>query len=861
MDQSRAFLPKFGIWSDTTFIRPRLLPSDDPNTIRAGRRRKPTQPSGSRERADAPERQREQPRPSSGTGGGVGGGGGYAGGGGYSGGSGGGTGSSGGLGSLLPGGGGKTPLLVVLIIIVVVLCVGSTQLGDLFGGSPAGNLPSGSEPGLLATEPPQVVVPNLNPTNTPRPRPTAFNSSSGEGDTWTVMLFQDADDKVLEQDIYIDLNEAEKVGSTENVKIVAQTDRFRGGFTGDGDWTSTKRFLVTQDDDLKTVSSQQLADLGEANMASGDTLIDFVTWAVQTYPADKYALILSDHGMGWPGGWSDPTSSEGGDRRIPLSSALGDQLYLMELDDVLTRIQEQTSIGQFELIGMDACLMSHLEVYSALQPHARYAVASQETEPSLGWAYSSFLAELAANPNMDGGTLGQLIVDSYIVDDQRIVDDEARAEFLRPSSPFGGSFSAAQITNQLTRDITITTVDLQALPALIDSMNEFAYNLQNVDQSAIAQARSYAQSFTNIFGNQVPPSYIDLGHFAQLVARATGDTQISQLTQQVLDAISQTVIAEKHGSNKSGATGISIYFPNSTLYSSPITGAQSYVAVSNRFAGETLWDDFLAYHYIGRSFEPASNTMAIPETNDRVTAPGAEGGISLSPITVSNTVAAPGSPILLSTQIQGKNIGFIKLFVGLHDPNANSIYVADSDYLESAESQELNGVYYPVWDPDGDFKLEFEWEPIVFAINDGSTTAVALFTPQSYGKAAEDAVYTVEALYTFADGSGQRRARLYFRDGMLRQVFGFTGDQAAGAPREITPEAGDQVTIIEKWMDLDANGRVTGVVEENGETLTFGSQMFTWETLDAPVGNYVVGFVAEDLDGNAYEVYTNVSVE
>ncbi|HWQ84240.1 MAG TPA: clostripain-related cysteine peptidase, partial [Anaerolineales bacterium] len=671
----------------------------------------------------------------------------------------------------------------------------------------------------------------------------------------------DADDKVLEQDIYIDLNEAEKVGSTENVKIVAQTDRFSGGFTGDGDWTSTKRFLVTQDNDLKTVSSQQITDLGEVNMASGDSLVDFVAWVVQNYPADKYALILSDHGMGWPGGWSDPTSTEGGDPRIPLSSALGDELYLMELDEALTRVREQAGIDQFELIGMDACLMSHLEVYSALQPHARFAVASQETEPSLGWAYSSFLSELAANPNMDGGTLGNFIVESYIVDDQRIVDDQARAEFLRPSSPFGGSFSAAQITNQLTRDITITTVDLAALPVLIDSVNDFAFTLQNVDQSAVAQSRSYAQSFTNIFGSQVPPSYIDLGHFVQLVARATGDSQISQLAQQVMDSLSQTVIAEKHGSNKSGATGISIYFPNSTLYSSPITGAQSYVQVSNRFARETIWDDFLAYHYIGRSFQPAQDTQVIPEASDRVTPPGAEGGIILSPITASSSIAAPGSPILLSTEVTGKNIGFIKLFVGLHDPNANSIYVADTDYLESAQSQELNGVYYPVWDEDGNFNLEFEWEPVVFAINDGSNSAIALFTPESYGKAVEDAVYTVEALYTFADGSGQRRARLYFRDGMLRQVFGFTGEQATGAPREITPEAGDQITIIEQWMDLDENGRVTGTVEENGETLTFGNQMFTWETLDAPVGNYVVGFIAEDLDGNEYEVYTNVSVQ
>ncbi len=65
--------------------------------------------------------------------------------------------------------------------------------------------------------------------------------------------------------------------------------------------------------------SQEVADLGEVNMADGQTLVDFVTWAVQTYPADKYVLILSDHGMGWPGGWSDPTAGRGDDRRIPLA--------------------------------------------------------------------------------------------------------------------------------------------------------------------------------------------------------------------------------------------------------------------------------------------------------------------------------------------------------------------------------------------------------------------------------------------------------------------------------------------------------------------------------------------------------------
>lgn len=52
--------------------------------------------------------------------------------------------------------------------------------------------------------------------------PAAANSTVTDGQTWTILLYQDADDKVLEQDIFIDFNEAERVGSTDRVKIVAQ---------------------------------------------------------------------------------------------------------------------------------------------------------------------------------------------------------------------------------------------------------------------------------------------------------------------------------------------------------------------------------------------------------------------------------------------------------------------------------------------------------------------------------------------------------------------------------------------------------------------------------------------------------------
>jgi len=193
------------------------------------------------------------------------------------------------------------------------------------------------------------------------------------------MLYQDADDKILEQDIYVDLNEAERVGSSDRVNIVAQMDRFKGGYKGDGNWTGAGRFYVTQDDDLGRVESQVLADLGEIDMSDPRTLVDFVTWAMAAYPADKYALILSDHGMGWPGGWSDPTATGGADRSIPLTGALGDQLYLHELDAALDEIRATTGLDKFELIGMDACLMGHLEVFAALAPHAPWEEAARIT--------------------------------------------------------------------------------------------------------------------------------------------------------------------------------------------------------------------------------------------------------------------------------------------------------------------------------------------------------------------------------------------------------------------------------------------------------------------------------------------------
>jgi hypothetical protein len=798
-----------------------------------------------RRRGEKPTRQAERPvrretgRPSSTPSGGTTGGG-----------------ISGGIpgGSLLKSSGGKMGcggILLVGVVIILYIVMGG-GLGDMTAP------PEDESP--MDYQEPEVA----SPTRTPWPTPVV--SGAGSDDTWLVMVYQDADDQALEQDIFIDLNEMERIGSTENVRIVSQIDRFRGGYSGDGNWHNARRYLVLYDDDLNSLGSELLGEVGEVNMADGDTLVDFVTWAVSSYPSENYVLIMSDHGMGWPGGWSDPDPGTRDSGSAPLIRQLGhDSIYLSELDDALTQIQANTGIDKFELIGMDACLMSQLEIYSMLQPYARYAVASEETEPGLGWAYSAFLSLLVYDPSIETAQLATNIVDTYIDQDERIVDDQARNEFLQQNSSTGGFFgfsrvSADQLASQLEQNITLTAVDLTALPDLNEEFNAFAYAMQSIDQQAVAMARSYAQSYTSIFGRNVPASYIDLGHFVQLVAKYSKDASIQSMADSVLGALDEVIVAERHGRSKPGSTGIAFYFPNSSLYKNATTGIQSYSQIAERFTRVSLWDDFMGFHYANRVFEPDAFETVSPSTSSITRAPGTS-EISISNISASSRSVTPGDFIELSADIQGENIGYIYFFTGLYDPDSNSILVADTDYLESADTQSQNGVYYPVWPEGGDFRMNFDWEPTLFSITDGTQSAVALFNPASYGANPEEALYAVEGTYTFNDTGEQRKAEMLFKDGRLFQVFGYYGDDTAGAPTEISPAPGDSFTILYQWMELDSSGRVTGVVPEEGETLVFGSAPFEWEQVYAPAGDYLVGFIVSDLDGNRTQAYLQVQVE
>ena len=106
------------------------------------------------------------------------------------------------------------------------------------------------------------------------------------------------------------------------------------------------------------------------------------------------------------------------------------------------RGRPQAGSGQFELIGLDACLMDHVEVMDALAPHACYAVFSQETEPALGVHTRRSCRVWRRILRRMAWRRPRRLSRCYIHQDQRIVDRQARDAWIGRGSLALGSASA-----------------------------------------------------------------------------------------------------------------------------------------------------------------------------------------------------------------------------------------------------------------------------------------------------------------------------------------------------------------------------------------------------------------------------------
>ena len=214
---------------------------------------------------------------------------------------------------------------------------------------------------------------------------------------WTVMVYMDGDQD--HGDLYLgpwvthDIDkELAVVGSNADVQVVALADRGRYPSKADGAWKGARIFHITQG--MKATADNAVADWGQIDMGSPQTLIDFVDWARGAYPAKHYALFMWDHGWGWwPGNTMEDDTSN-------------DYLDMDELRDALQ------TLGGVDMVGWDTCLGQTIEVEAQLRGFAKAVAGSEDSIGYTGFAYDYLLKHLQAAPSMDADKLAILAAKS-----------------------------------------------------------------------------------------------------------------------------------------------------------------------------------------------------------------------------------------------------------------------------------------------------------------------------------------------------------------------------------------------------------------------------------------------------------------
>ncbi len=414
---------------------------------------------------------------------------------------------------------GKSSLLSIIIVVLVLLIGGgggsllglfggdtqsastgmSSSLASILGGLGGGSVSTGWD-GATNTG-------TLNESVVTGARAKRTEIVGGGKDTFTIMVYMCGTDLESKHGMATaDLKEMYNANLSDKINIVVYTG-------GCKEWqNSVISPKVNQIYKVETGGLRCLvADDGNAAMTKPATLSGFIKWANKNYPANRTALIFWDHGGGSISGYGYDEKNSG-----------SGSMTLKGINDAL-----KSAGVTFDFIGFDACLMATAETGLMLSDYADYMIASEETEPGVGWYYTTWLNELSKNTSMPTTSIGKNICDSFL--------------------------SACNQTcpGQKT---TLSVVDLAELEATLPAnLKSFASSTSALIDNKQYEVVSNARTNTREFASSSKIDQVDLVHLALNMGTAEG--------KQLADAVRSAVKYNVTSSNMTNAYGLSIYFP------------------------------------------------------------------------------------------------------------------------------------------------------------------------------------------------------------------------------------------------------------------------------------------------------------
>ena len=399
------------------------------------------------------------------------------------------------------------------IALVVVLIIVVNSIKDPRGGGPEGTTNSPITQSTYATASGgQTTGYTEAPTQT-----TAHQAENTqeyiEGGTWTVMVYICGSDLESGGGYATDnIKEMLDAYVSENVNLVLQTGGSRSWQVNGIPSDKLTRLRVT--DDQLLISDQ----VGLASMGDGNTLKDFATWGMNTYPANRYMLILWNHG-------SEPEMGVEFDELFSYDS--------LSMDELRSGLEGLPHM--LDIIGFDTCLMANIETASAVKHCADYMIASEEVIPGGGWNYTDFLNYLSGNSGCSPEELSRVICDAY-------------------EDKYAGTSRSSMIT--------LSVLDLDYVNELEQDFAGMAAGMYNCFYSeemltnlirGIYQADCYS---VEEVGGEAYSNLFDIGNMASNCSSLLGSAGTDYL-----NCLSRAIIYKIQGSQHSGATGLSFFHP------------------------------------------------------------------------------------------------------------------------------------------------------------------------------------------------------------------------------------------------------------------------------------------------------------
>ena len=380
----------------------------------------------------------------------------------------------------------------------------SASLSSLFSSYPSANL-SGTSSSSGWTR--QANTGKLNTSVASGSRSKYTQILGSNKDTVTIMVYMCGTDLESKSGMATsDLLEMTKATLSDNVNIIVYTG-------GCKQWKN--RVVSSLVNQIYKVENGGLTCLvkndGAKAMTSPDTLTAFIQWCAENYPANRNDLILWDHGGGSISGYGyDEKNARSGSMNL---TGINKALYDAGM--------------KFDFIGFDACLMATAENALMLTNYADYLIASEETEPGVGWYYTNWLTNLSANTSIDTPSLGKMIVDDFV------------------------DVCAQSCAGQKT---TLSVIDLAELENTLPAeLNDFSNSTLNLIQNDGYQTVSDARTGSREFSPSSKIDQVDLVHLATNLGTKEAD--------ELVNAILGAVKYNRTSSNMTNAYGLSIYFP------------------------------------------------------------------------------------------------------------------------------------------------------------------------------------------------------------------------------------------------------------------------------------------------------------